>query len=297
MKKFRIGLTALLALSILVSFNPFPTHASPGSVSVVNEGFNKETDVFPEDLDWTPKSIALAKEAQRYLYRTIKSELSNLQEQGAVRVERVKHPTETAVRNWRKLDIGENLYSLSGYDEGGELVGSTEPLFLLHQGIENRTVYLAQEMCLFRPFNLFDFTTWIIHQCSITVEPKVVFLRSSMQSWFSLTGGNTGDGLAVATEIKRVVSEEIDFKIENDTFYCLSCTQFIHTPYKSFPMEYSGGIRPYKITYDSATRHFSIVIMRPNYEKLISNITLVTEEVLSFEDRSSETRALFPYVE
>lgn len=297
MTKFRIGVTTLLALSILVSFNPFPAHSSPSSVSVVNEGFNMETDVFPEDLDWTSTSIAVAKEAQRYLYRTIKSELNNLQEQGAVRVERVKHPTETAVRNWRKLNIDENLYSLNGYDKGGEMVGSTEPLFALHQGVQNRTVYLAQEMCLFRPFNLFDFTTWIIHQCSITVEPKEVFLRSSMQSWFSLTGGNTPDGVAVAEQIKRVVSEEIDFMIENNTFYCLSCTDFIHTPYKSFPMEYSGGLWPYKIEYDSARRHFSMVIMSPNYDNLISNITLVTEEVLSFEDRSSETRSLFPYVE
>lgn len=297
MKKFRIGLTTVLALSILVSFSPFPAHSSPGSVSVVNDGYNMETDVFPEDLDWTSESIAVAKQAQRYLYRTIKSELNNLQTQGAVRVERVKHQAETAVRNWRKLNIDENLYSLNGYDEDGEMVGSTEPLFALHQGVQNRTVYLAQEMCLFRPFNLFDFTTWIIHQCSITVEPKEVFLRSSMQSWFSLTGGNTPDGLAVAEEIKRVVSEEIGFKVENDTFYCLSCTQFNYTPYKSFPMEYSGGLWPYKINYDSATRHFSIVIMSPNYENLISNITLVAEEIVSFEDRSPETRALFPYLE
>ena len=297
MRKFRISLFPFLTIVALALFCSPPAYSSPGKVSVVNEGFNVDTDVVPDNLDWTEKSIATAKQAQRYLYRTIKSELSYLREQGAVRVERVKHPTESAVRNWRKLNIDENLYSLNGFDDSGNLVSSTEPLFALHQGVENRTVYLAQDQCLFRPFNLFDFTTWIIHQCSITVEPKEVFLRSAMQSWFSISGGNTPHGLAIVEQVKTVITEGISFAVQENTFYCIGCTEFINTPYSSFPLEYPGGLWPYKIKHEASTGNFSIAIMAPNYEDLMSNITLVTESVLSFEDRSFGTRGLFPYVE
>lgn len=275
-------------LVALISLGSLPASSANTTVSITNVGFNLDTDVVPDNLVWSKKSIALATKAQGNLYRTIKAQLSYLRTRGAVRVVRIRHNTDSGVRNWNKLGVDKYLYHLEGYDSEGELVASMETLFELSHGVQARTVYLGQDECIFRPFNFFDVGTWFTQQCSITVESKQKFLRSAMQSWVTEAGGYRPDSLAIAEELKVIASQHLSFKIENNIFKCLGCHVYMETPYSSFAMEFSGGLWPYKIVYDPKSGRFAMNVMKPNYRDLMNNVRLVADDTLLFTPWESE---------
>jgi hypothetical protein len=224
------------------------------------------------------------------------SEINLHKKAGAVRLKRISHPTESGVRNWRKLGLSENLYSIDGYDSAGELVYSGETLFADYQAIQSRTVYLGQETCLLRPFNLFDYATWFTTQCSITVEPKEKFLQASMQTWVSLAGGFTPDGRAIASELQTVIAEKLKYEVDDKTFNCLGCSNYINTPYKSFPLEYSAGFWPYKIKYQKDLGKLNVSILKPNYVDLMRKAKLKFNYLIAFDDQTPTLNPLFPLV-
>lgn len=297
MKNKLIARSLITSLAIAITLvSPATGSYSKDSLSITDTGFNLSTDVVPSNLHWTDKSLAIAKTAQRFLYRTLKNEIAMQKQAGAVKLKRVSHPTDSGVRNWKKLDLSPNLYSIDGYDSNGNLVLSGETLFATSQTIQNRTVYLTQETCLLRPFNLFDFETWFTQQCSITVEPKEKFLRAAMQSWLSLVGGFTPDGQAISHELQTVIAENIKFRVDKKNFYCLACSEYFKTPYASFPLEYSAGLWPYKIKYEPSNRHFSLKLLKPNYLELMSHARVVTDDLVRFDDPSGPMNSLFPIV-
>jgi len=291
---FSKSMIASFAAVISVFIFAAATH-SKDSISVTDNGFNLDSDVVPGNLHWSKESLAEAKSAQRFLYRTIKAEIASQRNAGAVKLVRVSHPTESGVRNWKKLNLSGDLYSIDGYDGDGNLVRSGEILFATGQVIQNRTVYLAQETCLLRPFSLLDLETWFTHQCSITVESKEKFLRASMQSWLSLVGGFSPDGQAISHELQTVIAERIKYKVDAKNFYCSGCKDYYKTPYLSFPLEYSKGLWPYQIKYQESSSHFSLKLLKPNYVELMSHARLQSEYLIRFDEFNSTT-PLFPLV-
>ena len=287
-KLLRRYFTSLLLIA-LMAFGSLPSSSATTTVTVSNLGFNINTDVVPSNLSWTPKSISLARQAQGNLYRELKGQLNYLRSEGAVRVVRIKHKVGPETNYLKQLEVSDYLYSLEGYDADGNLVDSTETLFYNLQGPSSRTVYLAQDTCLFRSFNIFDYATWFMQQCSITVEPKEKFLRAALQNWIALVGGYS-PGVPIAEELKFIASQKLSFKVEDNIFKCLGCTDFIWTPYTTFPMEYSGGLWPYKINYEPKSGHLSMRISKPNYKDLINNVSLVSPATLLFTTPESKLR-------
>lgn len=287
-KSIRITFTSMFLIG-LMAIGSLPASAVTTNVTVTNLGFNLDTDVVPSNLSWTRKSISLARQAQGNLYKEIKDQLNYLRSEGAVRIVRIKHKVGSDPRYIKKLDVSDYLYSLEGYDSDGNLVDSTETLFYNLQGPSSRTVYLAQDTCLFRSFNIFDYATWFMQQCSITVESKEKFLRAALQNWIAMVGGHS-PGVPVAEELKVIASQNLSFKVEDNTFKCLGCTDFIWTPYTGFPMEHSGGLWPYKITYEPKSGHLSMRISKPNYKDLINNVSLVSPATLLFTTPESKLR-------
>jgi hypothetical protein len=291
-------ITLALVLSIAITFGFASTASSAqvkSSVTIVDQGFDLDSDVVPSNLSWSKKSIELAKQAQRFLYRTIKNELKAHQEAGAVRIVRISSSIDPGVRNWRKLNLSGKLYSLNGYDENDVLVRKGKPLFSTSQAVQHMTVYLTQQNCLLKSFNLFDFETWFSPQCSITVESKEKFLRASMQSWISLVGGFDPDGRAVQHELEDLASKKGSFRLDSSRFYCLQCSFYSGHTYSSFPLEYKKGVWPYKIKYSSSTQKFTMRIFKPNWADLMSKVYLQTDDLLRFEDRTGFD-PLFPFV-
>jgi hypothetical protein len=288
-KKFIRFFTSLLLITVIASSSLSASYANT-TVTVTNLGFNQDTDVVPSNLGWTKKSISLAREAQANLYREIKDQLNYLRSQGAVRVVRIKHKLGLETIYSKQLGISDYLYSLEGYAADGNLVDSTDTLFYNYQGPSSRTVYLTQDTCLFRPFNLFDYATWFMQQCGITVESKEKFLRAALQNWIVMVGGYS-PGVPIAEELKTITSQKLSFKVEYNIFKCLGCTDFIWTPYTSFPMEHSDGLWPYKITYEPKSGHLAMKIMKPNYKDLINNVSLVSPATLLFTTPESKLQS------
>jgi hypothetical protein len=274
-----------------------PTYAQ-ASISISDNGFNLESDVVPSNLHWSKKSIQLAKQVQRFLYRSVKAEIESLRRAGAVKIVRVSHPTDSGVRNWQKLNLSSDLYSLDGFDSQGNLVLSGATLFEGEQAIQSRTVYLGQESCLLRGFGLFDIETWFTPQCSINVEPREKFLRASMQSWLSLVGGFSPDGNAISHELQTVVSENLKYRVDSKSFYCLGCKEYFKTPYAAFPLEYSKGLWPYQIKYQASSDKFTLKIFKPNYLDLMNQAHLVSDTLIRFDDPAffSTPNSIFPLV-
>jgi hypothetical protein len=291
-------LTLALVILIASTFG-FASTASgieaKSPVTIVDEGFDWHNDVVPSNLSWSKKSIDLAKQAQRFLFRTIKNELNAHKDAGAVRIVRLSSSIDPGVRNWRKLNLSGKLYSLNGYDENDKLVRKGKPLFSKSQSVQHMTVYLTQQNCLLKSFNIFDFETWFSTQCSITVESKEKFLRASLQSWISLVGGFNPDGRAVQNELENLASQTGSFRMDRTRFYCLKCSFYSGHTYSSFPLEYKKGVWPYKIEYSSTTQKFIMTIFKPNWADLMSKVYLQTDDVLRFEDRTGFD-PLFPFV-
>ena len=291
-------LTLALVISIAMPFG-FASTASgsevKSNVTIVDQGFDLDSDVVPSNLSWSEKSIQVAKQAQRFLYRTIKNELKAHKDAGAVRIVRLSSSIDPGVRNWQKLKLSGKLYSLNGYDENDKLVRKGKPLFAKSQSVQHMTVYLTQQNCLLKSFNLFDFETWFSPQCSITVESKEKFLRAAMQSWISLIGGFDPDGKAVQHELEDLASQKGSFKVDSTRFYCLKCSFYSGHTYSSFPLEYKKGLWPYKIEYSRTTQKFTMAIFEPNWADLMSKVYLQTDDLVRFEDRTG-FNPLFPFV-
>lgn len=291
-------LTLALVISIAITFGFASTASSSevkSSVRIIDQGFDLDRDVVPSNLSWSKKSIELATQAQRFLYRTIKNELKAHKDAGAVRIVRLSSSIDPGVRNWQKLKLSGKLYSLNGYDENDKLVRKGKPLFTKSQSVQHMTVYLTQQNCLLKSFNLFDFETWFSPQCSITVESKETFLRAAMQSWISLIGGFDPDGRAVQHELEDLSSQKGSFKVDSSRFYCLKCSFYSGHTYSSFPLDYKKGLWPYKIEYSSSTQKFTMTILEPNWADLMSKVYLQTDDLLRFENRTGFD-PLFPFV-
>lgn len=291
----KILVPVVIAVSMAFSSSSSASPSLKSNVTIVDQGFDLDSDVVPSNLSWSKKSIELAKQAQRFLYRTIKNELMAHKDAGAVRIVRLSSSIDPGVRNWRKLNLSGKLYSLDGYDENDELVRKGKPLFSTSQSVQHMTVYLTQQNCLLKSFNIFDFETWFSPQCSITVESKEKFLRASMQSWISLVGGFDPDGRAVQHELEDLASKKGSFRVDNSRIYCLKCSFFSGHTYSSFPLEYKKGVWPYKIEYSSTTQTFTMTIFKPNWADLMSKAYLQTDDLLRFEARTGFD-PLFPFV-
>ncbi len=287
-----LALTAVLGFSNTTTAN---ASAFQSSVTIIDQGFDAQNDVVPSNLKWNEKSIQVAQQAQRFLYRTIKNELEAHKDAGAVRIVRLSSSIDPGVRNWQKLKLSGKLYSLNGYDENDKLVRKGKPLFAKSQSVQHMTVYLTQQNCLLKSFNLFDFETWFSPQCSITVESKETFLRAAMQSWISLIGGFDPDGRAVQHELEDLSSQKGSFKVDSSRFYCLKCSFYSGHTYSSFPLDYKKGLWPYKIDYSSSTQKFTMTILQPNWADLMSKVYLQTDDLLRFENRTGFD-PLFPFV-
>lgn len=282
-------LTLALVMSIAITFGFESTASGTGTksqVTIVDKGFDWHNDVVPSNLSWSEKSIQVAQQGQRFLYRTIKNELKAHKDAGAVRIVRLSSSIDPGVRNWQKLKLSGKLYSLNGYDENDKLVRKGKPLFAKSQSVQHMTVYLKQQNCLLKSFNIFDFETWFSPQCSITVESKETFLRAAMQSWLSLVGGFDPDGRAVQHELEDLATQIGSFRVDNSRFYCLKCSFYSGHKYSSFPLEYKKGLWPYKIEYSSSTQSFVMTVFKPNWADLMSKVYLQNEDLLRFENKT-----------
>jgi hypothetical protein len=295
-KKVKISMALALALSGLASTIGAAV-AAPVSVVIQNQGFNLEKDVVPINLKWSQKALALASKEQKRMHDIISNELAKQKNVGAVEIKRISHTVHTGVLNFAKLKLSPYLYSLNGYDNQGKLVRKSDVFFSNEVGVNNRTVYLKDSECIFRDFNIFDFGTWFKNKCAIVVESKSKFLQSAMQSWISLSGGFSADIQGVISELRSAQDSGLNYQISDSIFHCLNCNLFLSAPYESFPLEYKDGLWPYKIEVNDTNESLKLNVAGPNYENLISQISLSSNGVVRFDSDSTEVSKLFPPVE
>jgi len=257
---FHISLTVMLALLI-----SSPNRSTAEDVvTETNSGYYSQMTI-PKNLKWTSANLLAAKSAQRFLYRKLITEINSLKSQGSVGIRKRYISEQTlAYPDWKKY-VGElRTYYLVGFDSAGLTTAQTaDPGDA--PNLASRLVYLKDDKCLFRDFNLFDFETWWAPKCQIKVESKEEFLRAALRTWMTMSDNAYQSVSLYKEKVSACISRKLKYSISDGIFNCPSVRSYFYGD-TSFPLrqqQLSGG---YLFNINKAKGRATLTYLKPMFQ-------------------------------
>ncbi len=278
------SLAAGLILSILLTFNS-TSNASPlDIINDINQTEYSKISV-PADLKWSKSALIAAKKEQQYVYGVLKKELEAQRKSGAVKVSKVyqKYHTEE-YSDWRKYVPDIRDYQIAGYTRADRQVRLSELYLIGGPDLASKLVYLKQDTCSLRDFNLFDVETWFIEKCSITVESPQKVLRAALRTKMAMSSPANEARAFIRQLVEVCLQSEYPFTISGRTMICpklaLDWQGFSTIQLDGYLL--SGG---WKINVDQNKRTATLKYLPPKFQDWADTATWDSESnVIRFSD-------------
>ena len=244
----------------LSSATPIDEYKSPN---------DPELKFVPTTISWSKSALEAASEAEKYFESTLKHEIKLQKSKGAVRLQKVygKVSPEYETTDWQNYlpDIRE--YRIRGFDSKNRHIRTSEPLPVPTSLMSAKLVYLQQDECSLREFNLFNTATWWQTACSITVHPKEQFLRASLRSWLRMTDDAISFASFPQQQLELCFSMKGRFTLTGKTLNCPALSKYFNsqTRVKLYFLDTQGG---YEIVVDKKARTYETSYFSPDFKKL-----------------------------
>lgn len=223
----------------------------------------------PTSISWTKSAFEAASAGERYFESALKREIKLQKSKGSVKLQKVysKISPEYATTDWRNYlpDIRE--YRIRGFDSKNRHTRTSEPLPVPTSLMSAKLVYLQQDECSLREFNLFNTATWWQTACSIKVHSKEQFLRASLRSWLRMTDDAISFASFPQQQLDLCFKMKGKFTLTGKSLTCPALSKYFNsqTRVKLYFLDTQGG---YEIVVDKKARTYETRYFSPDFEKL-----------------------------
>mgnify|MGYP000190326779 CR=1 FL=1 len=138
----------------------------------------------PNNLSWSKSGL---RESQKALVRAkeaLETEIDRLRKLGATNLTKVTfYPSTNISASFRTYLGSKHRFRLYGFDQSGQVVGTSGVYPRAGASIADRLVTLQQTSCSVAQFNLFSPSTWNVDSCRITKVAPSNYLRVATQEF------------------------------------------------------------------------------------------------------------------
>ena len=257
-------LCALALLAMLVS----------NATANAGDGFQSPTDSrlvsVPADLSWNSKALNSATEAEKYFKSRLDSEVRLQKSQGAVRLQKIYSPISPTYGSidWKTYVPDIREYKIRGYDANNKLVRTSgafpEPTSML---LAASLIYLEQDQCSLKSFNLFDIGTWWQTSCTVKTHTPAEFLRAALRSWLRMTDGPGALASFPRQQLDLCFEMNGKFAIKGDLLTCPGLSKYFNSQIAVLLRfrDVQGG---YEIVVNEKAKTYSTKYFAPDFQKL-----------------------------
>jgi hypothetical protein len=223
----------------------------------------------PTTLSWSASAQKAASDGQRYFESMLLREIRLQKSKGSVKLRKIYSTVspEYAGTDWRSYLPEVRDYRIRGFDSENRLVRTSDPFPAPTSLMAAKLVYLQQDECSLREFNLFNIATWWQKVCSIKIHPKEQFLRASLRSWLRMTDDPISFARFPQQQLDICFEMKSKFTVTGKTLTCPELSKYFNsiTSVKLYFLDPQGG---YEIVVDKKTKTYKTKYFAPDFQKL-----------------------------
>jgi hypothetical protein len=255
--------TALLTLVLVISSS---------SLSAA-EGYEKPGDpaltFVPETLSWSEQAFTAADSLETYLESKLLKEIQIQRAKGATTLVKVYSKISPSFKNrdWRIYLKDVRQYKILGYNSKNKLVRTSKLFPAQSNMMAAAMVYLEQDKCSLKEYNLLKPDTWWQTKCSIFIPPKDKLLRAALRSWIHMTDNPASFAKPAENSVFDCLALNAKYSVSGTKLTCQALRDKYGLP-ETVALYYWELLGGYQITIDTSKNTYKVLYLKPDFQAL-----------------------------